>query len=330
MPMSSSVARAAAPTVLERARPVEVLFVGPPSLLGTFAPTAPAHGFSYARLPVDPGARLIAALGARERLPVDVSVALDPQRYAPAELSALPGATVGILTEERARNARGARSAAGGGGRETPREDQWGEAPCPLDRLVTLDPARTGEVLAGSEIWRALAPPVSDAMFADVRALHRAPSVLAIGRSSAHREAMLLPAKHHHDLLQVIHGVVGEELAELLGEYDVGVFVPRQHGGGFGQQVPLHLASGHLLVSWPLEPAHGLERDIDYLEVDSPEALVWILDRLARFPEMHQRVRVRGRMKAEQFRASRVFARLVHDLLADVAAFGDERRALVQ
>ena len=50
-----------------------------------------------------------------------------------------------------------------------------------------------------------------------------------------------------------------------------------------------------------------------------------MLERLARFPEMHQRVRVRGRMKAEHFRASRVFARVVHDLLADVAAFGPLR-----
>jgi hypothetical protein len=31
---------------------------------------------------------------------------------------------------------------------------------------------------------------------------------------------------------------------------------------------------------------------------------------------------VRGRLKAEQFRASRLFARLIHDLHLDVAAFG--------
>jgi hypothetical protein len=37
---------------------------------------------------------------------------------------------------------------------------------------------------------------------------------------------------------------------------------------------------------------------------------------------MHQRIRVRGRLKAEQYRSSRLFARVVHDLLADVSAFG--------
>jgi hypothetical protein len=38
-------------------------------------------------------------------------------------------------------------------------------------------------------------------------------------------------------------------------------------------------------------------------------------------------VRVRGRRKAEQFRASRVYPRLVADLLADVRAFGSPRVA---
>ena len=38
-----------------------------------------------------------------------------------------------------------------------------------------------------------------------------------------------------------------------------------------------------------------------------------------------RRVRVRGRLKAEQFRASRVWPRLVHDLHADLEAFGSAR-----
>jgi hypothetical protein len=36
-------------------------------------------------------------------------------------------------------------------------------------------------------------------------------------------------------------------------------------------------------------------------------------------------VRVRGRLKAEGFRASRVYPRLVADLLADIDAFGSSR-----
>ena len=84
----------------------------------------------------------------------------------------------------------------------------------------------------------------------------------------------------------------------------------------------MHLAAGQLLLAETLDPAHGLERNIDYLHIDSPEGLARPLDRLGRFPEMHHRIRVRGRLKAEQYRASRLFGRVLTDLLADVAAFG--------
>jgi len=232
-----------------------------------------------------------------------VSVVFDPPSVRVEALRALPGVTLGVLVAG-VPEGPAARAAEG------------------LDRLVSFDPALTGEHLGARQIWRAVPPPVSDALYAEVRPLHRAPRAMSIGRSSEHREAMLMPAKHHHDLLQVIHGVHGAPLAELLGECDVGVYVAREPGGGFGHQVGMHLAAGHLLLSEHLSPAHGLERNIDYLPLDSPHGLVWVLDRLRRFPEMHRRIRVRGRLKAEQYRASRLFSRLAHDLLLDVGAFG--------
>jgi hypothetical protein len=190
------------------------------------------------------------------------------------------------------------------------------------DRLVSFETALTGQRVAGAKVWRAIPPPVSDAFFGDVRRLHRPPRALTIGRSTMHREGIVEPAKHHHDLMQVLHGVSGPDLVALLGEYDVGVYVPPAAGPGFGAQVGIHLAAGQLLLAALLGPTHGLERGIDYLQVDSGDGLAWVLERLARFPEMYYRVRVRGRMKAEHFRASHLFARLVYDLLADVGAFG--------
>jgi hypothetical protein len=133
---------------------------------------------------------------------------------------------------------------------------------------------------------------------------------------------MLAAAKHQHDLLHVIHGVSGEPLAELLREYDVGVHIAAAKGARSGPQVGIHLAAGQLLVTDALAQSHGLERNIDYLQVNDGGELVTLLDRLARFPEMHQRIRVRGRLKAEQYRSSRLFVRIAHDLIRDVAAFG--------
>lgn len=197
-----------------------------------------------------------------------------------------------------------------------------GQVLAAFDRVVSFRPGLTGAEIPGGRIWRAIPPPVSDVMFAEVRPLHRSPRVMAIGRSTPHREWMLTPAKHHHDLLHVIHGVSGSLLADVLGAYDVGVYVSPAPGAGFGAQVAGHLAAGQLLIASDLHPSHGLERNLDYIHFGSPQDLVHLLDRLRRFPEMHHRVRVRGRLKAEQFRASRLFRRIAHDLLADLAAFG--------
>lgn len=249
----------------------------------------------------------IAGEGERTLAAVDafhphITVIFDPVSV-PVALGDLPGRSLGVLVAGK------------------PQEDGAVRMDA-LDRLVSFDPALTGTPIGGREVWRAVPPPVSDALFQPVRPLHDTPCVMSLGRSSVRREEMLMGAKHHHDLLQVIHGVSGTTLAELLGAYDVGVYVASSSGDGFGQQVGLHLAAGQLLLSEPLMPAHGLEADIDYLQVNSPQALMWVLDRLARFPEMYQRIRVRGRLKAEQYRASRMFARLAHDLLADISAFG--------
>jgi hypothetical protein len=93
----------------------------------------------------------------------------------------------------------------------------------------------------------------------------------------------------------------------------------------FENRVCLHLAAGHLVASEPLSPSHGLESGIDYLEFQSGWHLARILEALRRDATVWHTVRVRGRRKAEQFRASRVYPRLVVDVLADVRAFGSAR-----
>lgn len=308
VPMSSPAARSVASVPLRRlGAPLRVAFLGPQVWLDACAPAEATRSMRVARFAFCGSVDAERVLGAATGFDPHVTVIFDPASVPASALPLVPGVSLGVLM--------GA----------APEEGMLDLDA--LDRVVSFVPALTGTQLGGTEVWRAICRPVSDALFADVRPLHHAPRVISIGRSSMHREQMLMPAKHHHDLLQVIHGVSGEPLRELLEECDVGVFVAGEPGGGFGQQVGTHLAAGHLLLAEHLTPAHGLERDIDYLHFDSPDGLVWVLDRLRRFPEMYQRVRHRGRLKAEQYRASRVFDRVVHDLLADVAAFGSGRGA---
>jgi hypothetical protein len=278
-------------------------FLGPPAWLETSCPPRLTRAYASRRVPVRAGGDINAILDAVEGFAPDVTVVFDPVCLPAAALDRLPGLSLGILV--RGADCNGVTQAAGA-----------------LDRVLSFRPALTGTSVGSQRVWRAIPPPIADELFSEVRPLSGAPQAMAIGRSTEYREHLLMPAKHHHDVLQVVSGVSGESLVELLGEYDVGIYVPPAYGGGFGAQAGIHLAAGQLLLAHALEPTHGLEQGIDYLPFDAREELVWILDRLRRFPEMCQRIRIRGRMKAESYRASRIFARIVHDLRLDAAAFG--------
>jgi hypothetical protein len=285
--------------------PLRAAFLGPRTWLRNGVPEAAVHGFLSACFPValgDPtGAQTLQRV---RRFAPHVTVLFDPAALPPELLEAIPGLGLAVILEQEGE------------------EREPISLPPSIVRRVSFSPHLTGTQRLGGTVWRSIPPPVGDRFFKPVRPLHNAPRSCSIGRSTDHREWMLMPAKHEHDLLQGVHGLEGRDLEGMLDSHDVGVHVAARAGGPFGPQVGLHLAAGQLLLSEALEPAHGLEHDIDYLQFDSPDALVWMLERLSRFPEMHQRIRVRGRMKAEQYRASTLFARLSRDLLADVSAFG--------
>jgi hypothetical protein len=168
--------------------------------------------------------------------------------------------------------------------------------------------------------------PVGDRYFQAVGApLRGHPRLLFVGRSTPHRERVLMDVKHHHDLLHLAFGVGAGDLEQAMAEHDVGINVHNEDYPSFENRVCLHLAAGHLVLSEWLSPAHGLEAGMDFIEITGPGSLWHAVEMLGRFPGLWHRVRVRGRMKAEQFRASRVWPRLLHDAIADVGAFGSAR-----
>ncbi len=287
---------------------LRIAFLGTRAWIDRCAPPGPAGGLVPAVFELWPDGDHQAAVDSLHAFAPHVTVLLDPFSLPERQLLDLPGLTLGLLAQRRSH--------------EPSADALTTDALTTLDRLVSFDPQDVGTTVAGAPVWRAVPIPVSDAYFDEVRNRHGAPLAITLGEWTPHREALLVEAKHRFDLLEVLHGVTGAELKELLHEYDVGVHGGAEHGGSFGWQVGIHLAAGHLLVSEPLEPAHGLEPGIDYLQVRSGKDIGRILERSSRFPEMHRGMRIRGRLKAEQYRASRLFARLVQDLRADVAAFG--------
>ena len=194
-----------------------------------------------------------------------------------------------------------------------------------FDRIVSFDPlfAEAADPLA--PVWRSVPLPVDDSFFAPVRASAVPPRVMFVGRSTEHREHYLVEVKHYFDVVHMAHGVFGDRLLELLRETDVGINLHNEPYPSFENRVSLHMAAGNLVVSEPLSPTHGLEPGIDYVEVRHPQDLLRAIGQIHLYPDVYRRVRIRGRRKAEAFRASRVYPKLVHDLFLDLDVFGTDR-----
>src|SRR4051812_12683508 len=192
--------------------------------------------------------------------------------------------------------------------------------PANFDRVVSFDPLIARTASGVLDVWRSLPLPVADRYYMDVRPIRGRPRALFVGRSTPHREYFLTPVKHRYDVLHMAFGVDAGHLERLLAEHEVGINLHNEPYPSFENRVPIHLAAGHLVISEPLSPLHGLEPGIDFLELRWPGLLANTLETLARFPGAYHRVRVRGRLKAESFRASRVYPRLVADLLRDIQA----------
>ena len=240
-------------------------------------------------------------------------------------LAELPSATVGFLTEPLPRGAGGSHPDLAVRLQALERVDAGN-----FDRIVAFDPHVVEAAERVLPVWRSLPLPVDDRFFADPAPIAGRPRVMFVGRSTEHRERLLTPSKHAFDLLHIAFGVDAERLDVVMREHDVGINLHNEPYPSFENRVSLHLAAGHLVLSEPLDPTHGLEAGIDFVEVGSPAALHDALALLQRFPNIHQRVRVRGRMKAEGFRASRVYPRLMHDLLLDLRAFGTQRSSAMR
>lgn len=234
----------------------------------------------------------------------------------------LDAATLGFLTEPLPR-------VAGGGVAHADLEARLDALravdPANFDRIVAFDPHIVGAADGVLPVWRSLPLPVDDRFYADPRRIEGRPRPMFVGRSTEHRENLLLPSKHAFDVLHAAFGVDAHRLDALMREHDIGINLHNEPYPSFENRVSLHLAAGHLVISEPLSPTHGLEPGIDFIEISTPHDLYAAIETCMQVPNAYHRVRVRGRQKAELFRASSVYPRIVHDLLLDLRAFGSPR-----
>jgi hypothetical protein len=274
--------------------PVRVAFVGPAATSAAHSLHDPVPGvlprFVDVRADTDPQiVRSVLADAAPH-----VVIALASEALPPGALAGVRAATLAVATAE-------------------------GSAPDGFDRVLRTPGA------GGAGGWRSRPLPVDDRLYADVRPARHPLRALCVGRSTEHREWVLTPAKHAHDVVHYAHGLVGAAFAAVLAAADVGIALHPRPGSGFPSQALLHLAAGQLLLAERLTPTCGLEPGIEFLPIDSREGLMTLLYQLELRPDAYERIRVRGRLAAEPHRASRVWPRIVGDLLHDLRVFGTAR-----
>lgn len=194
-----------------------------------------------------------------------------------------------------------------------------------FDRVVSFDPLVVDAAARHVPVWRSVPLPVADSLY--VERIESDPECrpLFIGRSTPHREQMIERAKHALELLHISHGTKAQELADALARTTISVNLHNEPYPSFENRVSISLAAGRLLLSEPLSPTHGLEPGIDFIEVTNPWEVDQAIWAVKQYPEAYEPMRLRGRLKAELFRASRVYPRLVNAALHDLAVFGSRR-----
>jgi len=305
-------------------RPLRLAFVGQSTYFeACVLDTGTLAGFDTRFHEYRGGADVGPTLEALAMFDPDVVVVFRPEIIPTGAFAGLRATTVGFLTEPLPRSGNGSRAT-----HEDLDRRLWelGEVDgSNFDRIIAFDPLIAATADRVLPVWRAIPLPVSDRYYRPVTAPDPTAQPLFVGRSTEHREAILTEAKHRFDVLHLAFGVGASRLERVMDEHWMAINIHNEPYPSFENRVCLHLAAGHLVASEPLSPSHGLESGIDYLEFQSGWHLARILEALRRDATVWNTVRVRGRRKAEQFRASRVYPRLVVDLLADVRAFGSAR-----
>ena len=130
-----------------------------------------------------------------------------------------------------------------------------------VDRIVSFDPmivptgrrVHAGVALAADPGRRPALPPRP-----------RAPAARRGCSSSGARpctaSSFLIDVKHRFDCLHVAFGIQDDELSALLERHQITFNVHNEPYPSFENRVFLHLAAGHLVITEPLSPTHGLDR----------------------------------------------------------------------
>jgi hypothetical protein len=298
-----------------------VAFVGQRTYYETCCLTAPAGGLTPAFFDFRGGVETGPLLDALARFDPHVVVAFRPETLPPGALAGVNAPVVGFITEPLPRAGIAPHPNLLYNLAELGKVDRGN-----VDRVIGVDPFGWDAAAELLPMWRCMPLPVDDRLFRRPTPSRRPPRVVFIGYSTMHREQSLVALKHEFDLRHYAHALMGEDLRRVLEGADAGIAL---HGErwvySFPQLTLLHLAAGHLVFTETLDPGYGVEPGLDVIQVSDRFELDLRIHQLHQMPDMYDRVRIRGHHTSRQHAASKVWPRVIGDLLDDLAAFGTDR-----
>lgn len=191
-----------------------------------------------------------------------------------------------------------------------------------LDRPASPEDTRSELVIApaGEGLWRRAPWPAADALFELAPA---SPACASPASASAASASSALLVGGERGLREALAGRAAErgialrqaDRLDAAGLAGVGcVVMAESPGGALPARGFAVLAAGRLLITPRLETTFGLEDGLDHLEFASPDEALDAVRAFGAAPATFGRVVSWGRLKAEQQRASVVYARLAEDL----------------
>lgn len=305
----------------EPGAPLRATFVGQRSLVEPHLMAGPADGVTPAFIDFRDGADWAPVGAALAADRPDVVVLLRPDTVPAGALAGLPVPVLGVSAEPLPDADLIQHPSLDYGLQMLRRADRAN-----LDRVLVTDPIGFYSARTVVPTWRVHPLPVDDTLYAEPVAAQHPPRAIFIGHSTVHREQSIVALKHLFDVRHYAHALLGDELIETLGSADIGLSLLNDYEiVRFQPMMLVLLAAGLLVVAEEPGPGFGLEPGIHYLQVRDRYDLDMRMHQLAASPDAYERVRLRGNHFAQQFRASRVWPRLLRDLFDDLRTFGSER-----
>lgn len=147
-----------------------------------------------------------------------------------------------------------------------------------FDLFISFDPLIVDTLEKEiAPIWKSLPLPVDDSYFRPLAKLQLPARFGFFGRPTAHRDRYLNNHLHAFDIRYFAHGIFDDDMRVAFERLDVGINIHNEYYLNYENRVSLHLAAGHLVVSEPLRPLHGLEPGHDYIEVANPTEFELVL-----------------------------------------------------